>query len=703
MSLDVDTLFELVPAHLRVQDAILGAARKTELGDQSVKPAEDFGPLRTLISIVASEVARLEIALDQLYDDHFIETCAEWVAPYIGDLVGARGAYDLGANGLSARALVANAIALRRAKGTAAAIEEVTGAATLWNAVAVEFFQRVIIAQSMRLPRPARNATVGLRDLTALRRVGSAFDTIPRCIEARRIATAGGRWNLPNIGALLRRIHARSHRWSAASPVAANLRDFFFHPLGIDTRLWAAPAIDPSINSRRTIAHVPRAIERADMRGAMDRYFGSDRALAVRVRARGADASLARAIDPATVLVCDLPDAPVAPGFRHSPSPQNTRIDPVRGRLILADDVVVDPADVVEVLFHEGAVLDFGGGCYEREHRIIKSNTGNVPPVVVGPDADVAAALAAAFATTPSIVRINSNSLHVVPGGAVALAVDANIAIDAENEAAPVLRVQTDFDFTGGGAAGATIVLSGLTIAGGIRVGTGVRKLVLTDVTLVPGRDRNRAGSATAPVAPSLTIESDGCEVTITRSVLGPIVIAEDDVKLDLIESVVVAETATVMALSRAADVDGDQVSMRNVTVIGCIAIGSVGEISDSILWGKVAQGAPDPAFKAMRLQDGCVRFSALPSGAIAPRRYRCVPTGPDDVDAPAFMSAVWPGPDFVRLKAITPRSITQGASDGGEMGVYGALKQRAREINLVERLAEFTPFGMESGFFYEN
>ena len=191
MSLDVDTLFELVPAHLRVQDAILGAARKTELGDQSAKPAEDFGPLRTLISIVASEVARLEIALDQLYDDHFIETCAEWVAPYIGDLVGARGAYDLGANGLSARALVANAIALRRAKGTAAAIEEVASAATLWDAVAVEFFQRAIIAQSMRLPRPARNATVGLRDLTALRRVGSAFDTIPRTIEARRIATSG--------------------------------------------------------------------------------------------------------------------------------------------------------------------------------------------------------------------------------------------------------------------------------------------------------------------------------------------------------------------------------------------------------------------------------------------------------------------------------------------------------------------------------
>jgi P2-related tail formation protein len=700
MSLDVDTLFELLPAHLRVQDALLGAARKAELGDQSAKPPEDFGPLRTLISIIASEVARLETALDQLYDDHFIETCAEWVAPYIGDLVGARGAYDLGANGLSARALVANAIALRRAKGTAAAIEEVASAATLWNSVAVEFFQRAIIAQSMRLPRPARNGTPGLRDLTALRRVGSAFDTVSRSIEVRRIATAGGRWNLPNVGAFLWRVDARLRNWGEASRVAANQRDFFFHPLGINTRLWAAPANDPSINSRRTIAHVPRPIDRADMRRAIGDYWGS--ALAVRVRARGVPPDPARTIDPATVLVCDLPDAPVAPGFLHSPSPHATRIDPVRGRLILADDVTVGASDVVEVFYHEGAVLDFGAGCYERGDRIDNAIAGT-DAVVVDSDDNVAAALTAAFAATPGFVRVDSNALHVVPGGAVALVADARIAIGAANGSAPVLHVQADFDFTGGGASGAEIILSGLTIAGGIRIGAGVRKLVLTDVTLVPGRDRNRAGSATVPAAPSLTIASDGCEVKITRSVLGPIVIEQDDVKLELVESVVVAGTATAAALSRAAGVDGDQVSMQHVTVIGCVTVGSVGEISDCILWGKAAQGASDPAFKAMRLQDGCVRFSALPPGAIAPRRYRCVPAGAVDIDAPAFMSVVWPGPNFVRLKAIAPRSITQGASDGGEMGIYGLLKQCAREINLVERLAEFTPFGMESGFFYEN
>jgi len=38
---------------------------------------------------------RLEEISRKLYDDQFVETCAEWVAPYIGDLVGYRTLYGL--------------------------------------------------------------------------------------------------------------------------------------------------------------------------------------------------------------------------------------------------------------------------------------------------------------------------------------------------------------------------------------------------------------------------------------------------------------------------------------------------------------------------------------------------------------------------------------------------------------------------------
>ena len=45
---------------------------------------------KALLRSSREQVAVLEDDLEQLYDDQFIETCAEWVVPYIGDLVGYR-------------------------------------------------------------------------------------------------------------------------------------------------------------------------------------------------------------------------------------------------------------------------------------------------------------------------------------------------------------------------------------------------------------------------------------------------------------------------------------------------------------------------------------------------------------------------------------------------------------------------------------
>ena len=72
MSFDADRLYELLPAVHRIRDA------------------EEGEPLRALLSVIAEQVGVLEADLDQLYDDQFIETCAEWVTAYIGDLIGYR-------------------------------------------------------------------------------------------------------------------------------------------------------------------------------------------------------------------------------------------------------------------------------------------------------------------------------------------------------------------------------------------------------------------------------------------------------------------------------------------------------------------------------------------------------------------------------------------------------------------------------------
>ena len=72
MSIDAQTLYQLLPAVYRNRDAEAG------------------GALQALIQVVAEQIAVLEEDLAQLYDDQFIETCADWVVPYIGDLIGYR-------------------------------------------------------------------------------------------------------------------------------------------------------------------------------------------------------------------------------------------------------------------------------------------------------------------------------------------------------------------------------------------------------------------------------------------------------------------------------------------------------------------------------------------------------------------------------------------------------------------------------------
>ena len=90
-----DRLYALLPAIHRIRDA------------------EQGYPLRELLAVIAEQVAAME-NLAQLYDDQFIETCAPWVAPYIGDLIGYRQLARRGANVASPRADVANTIRYRR-------------------------------------------------------------------------------------------------------------------------------------------------------------------------------------------------------------------------------------------------------------------------------------------------------------------------------------------------------------------------------------------------------------------------------------------------------------------------------------------------------------------------------------------------------------------------------------------------------------
>jgi hypothetical protein len=70
MAQDIDRLYKLLPAIYRQRDVEQGM------------------PLRALLQVIAEQVNLVEADIAQLYENWFIETCQDWVVPYIGDLVG---------------------------------------------------------------------------------------------------------------------------------------------------------------------------------------------------------------------------------------------------------------------------------------------------------------------------------------------------------------------------------------------------------------------------------------------------------------------------------------------------------------------------------------------------------------------------------------------------------------------------------------
>src|SRR5262245_6937360 len=110
-----ERLYNLLPAIYRQRDIAQGE------------------PLRALLAIIEQELQRLEADIEALYDNWFIETCQEWVVPYIGDLLGIRSLNDEKHLVFSQRARVANTVGYRRRKGVAAVLEHGVRDATGWQ------------------------------------------------------------------------------------------------------------------------------------------------------------------------------------------------------------------------------------------------------------------------------------------------------------------------------------------------------------------------------------------------------------------------------------------------------------------------------------------------------------------------------------------------------------------------------------------
>ena len=685
----VDEIYRLLPAVYRVRDD------------------EQGGVLRELVEVVTGQVNVLAESLEQMYDDEFIETCAPWVAPYIGDLVGYRTLHGVVPQLASPRADVANTIRYRRRKGTVSVLEQLAADVTGWPAHATEFFQLLAATQFMNHIRPQAAATANLRDAAHLELAGAfqagAFDAFAHTAEMRRISTRSGRYNIPNVGVFLWRVQSlRLVRVPLVDSDGAGLR-FRFDALGSDKPLFADEPLPIPLLRRYTKAH-------------LSTLYGNGSALLLETET----ASAVDATGAGDVRMCDLSDDPAGPPgtWSHQPQPGDTfvAVDPVLGRAAFAAAPAAGETRLAT--FHYGSALAAGGGGYDRSRTLEKLDTvvhasGGDP---LGPplnsvegggaveilDSRTYAAPATVTATTP------------VPGAPV-----RKVVVRSSNRARPLLtrndqlKLAMDPD--------TTVELNGLLLAGGPLVieesaDSEARNLVLRHCTLVPGLARNADGTPTSIGRASLIVLHPFASVTLDHCIVGPVVAAEgaevraNDSVIDASAEDEVAycgRAAGTGTVTSAADRQtGDGLAAGgHLTLEACTVLGKLHaerlDVSNSLLVAARAGGGdpwPAPVW-AERRQVGCIRFSFVPPGSRTPRRFQCA--GADPAQRPNHTSRRYGDPGYMQLRRSTHPAIRTGASDESEMGVTHELYAPQREANLRIRLDEYLRYGLEAGIFY--
>ena len=231
------------------------------------------GQLKSYLALVEKVFEAIHENIESLYHDLFIETCDDWVIPYIGDLLGTS---HLSGEPWTLRADVADTIALRRRKGTLGAIELLTFNLTQWGVHCVELRERLVWNQHLNHQRPdeggkppyilpsitihsaIRGGTVTLRDPAMLSLLNTPFDPFAHIADVKKPVHGSIRYNLPNLAIFLWRLEAYQIKVSKpmfrevisivltefpnAAPFVAR---FDVHPLGEPVRLFNKQRFDP--------------------------------------------------------------------------------------------------------------------------------------------------------------------------------------------------------------------------------------------------------------------------------------------------------------------------------------------------------------------------------------------------------------------------------------------------------------------------
>jgi len=552
---DVDRLYRLMPAVYRQHDVARGF------------------PLRDLLRVLGEQVSAIEADIDQLYENWFIETCDDWVVPYIGELIGYQSVESAGPPGdvssaqgrvrnrvLTPRREVGNTIRYRRRKGALALLELLAADVAGWPARAVECSRGLAVTQAVNHRRPAPPAMVDIRDAEALELLEGPFAGFSRTPEVRRISStrSPGLHHPSGVALFIWRLKPYTvTRAPAYCAEEAGNHCFTFSLLGNSTQLVTRPVAQTDPTELAGELNVPapirrRRFERRD-RGqytgrTSEAFYGLGKS--VMIWLVGDDPGVADAPVPIEQVVpADLTD------WEYHPKAGDVAVDPVLGRLAFSPGHAPDGG--VRVSYCYAFSADMGGGEYPRRLRQGARRR---------PDPAVDAKMGARVPAPPESPTVAAARLHRVPllyrvgrtqpaGTAIGVAPDYPTLTDALKQwdhdapadaiveivdsdvyeeqieiglgdrrlelrgasgVRPVLRLvdrragRPDA-LTVSGDPGSELTLDGLLVTGrGLEVRGPVSKVVIRHSTLVPGWALRHNCEPYRPAEPSITLDHLG-------------------------------------------------------------------------------------------------------------------------------------------------------------------------------------------------
>jgi hypothetical protein len=699
MSGPPEFLYPLLPAFIRSADALQGE------------------PLRALMSVLELQYRAIEGDLGQLYENWFIETCEEWVVPYIADLLGVRGLSGAASGVFSLRSRVANAIAHRRRKGTPSALACVVQDGTGWSAVAVECRDRISRTWSGQDPLGGSpgNGTLSLRNLEALKTLEDPLSTVGRGADLLSLnrspedrfslAGARGRYNLPNLGVLLWRLQQYPVVFGAPRRTGP-ANGYTFSPLGVDRPLFALQPPPEGSGTPGGDAGIPGPLDPrllTSSRGRIRRGLGApEETPAVQIFVlEGGKEPAWREVPAREIAAADLS------GWRAAGSSQ-VLIDPALGRLLFPRA----PQGEVRVSYSYGFSTEIGGGPYARrsappsppEEVLQAAVSWDAPEERLTPSGPwereeesglllyrtLGQALEA-WRKDPhprALIRILDSAVYDVRELSIQLSSSHHeLVIEAASGQCPCLigdlaldtRMETDT------AQRASVTLGGLWIDGQVGIQGGGR-LCISHCTLRP--------PAQAGDRDSLTVLGDEglreLEISVEASIVGRVALPPHLLGLSITDSIVDGgrgPSLCGLAGSNSSRASGPPATIARSTLFGPAAVLRL-NASSSLLTAPVQVRDP---------REGGAAFSYLAPGSTGLRREHCQPEAGDATVRPFFTSTRFGDPGYAQLSRQTPAAIAAGGEDGSEMGVFHGLSQPQRLANLPAILEEYVPWGLDA------